>query len=146
MKKQLQTLMLVLSALGLSALPRTAEACDCSQPGDLPPLQFTPSDVVFLGRVVQVQLVEYVDLEVLETFHGRLARPVRVPIGRSDCDYFPTVPAILTVPTRRGMQFLVYGNIRDGKLVVGQCSGSGPLNEKTRELEVLRQRAQPRVR
>jgi hypothetical protein len=55
MKKQLQ--MLVLSALGLFALPRPADACDCVRGRVLPPVQFDPSDVVFLGRVVSTPRV-----------------------------------------------------------------------------------------
>jgi hypothetical protein len=86
MKKQLQVL--VLSALGLFALPRTADACDCARGRVLPPAQFGPSDVVFLGRVVQSQPLAYVEFEVLETFNGRVDRRVRILTARSDCDYF----------------------------------------------------------
>ena len=57
---------LVLSAVGLFALARTADACQCANGRVLPPVQFRPSDVVFLGRVVQSEPLTYVDLEVLE--------------------------------------------------------------------------------
>ena len=134
-KKQLR--MLLLSALGLFALPRTADACDCVRGRVLPPAQFGPGDVVFLGRVVRSQSLAYVELEVLETFNGRLDRRVRVPTGRSDCDYF--LPPVVT---KSGARFLVYGTmLDDGTLVVNRCLGSGPSNEKTLELERLRQRA-----
>jgi hypothetical protein len=138
MKRQLQ--MLVLSALGLFALPRTAHACDCVRGRVLPPVQFGPSDVVFLGRVVQSQPLAYVEFEVLEAFNGRVDRRVRVLTGRSDCDYF--LPPVVT---KSGTQFLVFGTIHDdGILEVSRCLGSGPSNQKTRELEILRQRARPR--
>ena len=99
MKKLLH--LFVLSALGLFALPRTADACDCVRGRVLPPVQFGPSDVVFLGRVVQSQPLAYIEFEVLETFHGRVDRRVRIPTGRSDCDYF--LPPVLT---KSGSQFL----------------------------------------
>jgi len=136
MKKPLQ--MLVLGALGLLALPRIADGCDCVRVP--PPVQFGPRDVVFVGRVLESKPLEYVEIEALETFHGRIDRRVRIPTGQSDCDYF--LPPVVT---KRGTQFLVYGIIRDdGTLVVNRCSGSGPLNRKTREVERLRQRAQRR--
>jgi len=72
MKKQLQ--MLVLSPLGLLALPRNADACDCVRGRVSPPAQFGSSDVVFLGRVVQSHPLTYVEFDVLETFNGRLDR------------------------------------------------------------------------
>lgn len=138
MKKQLQ--MLVLSVLGLFALPRTAHACDCVRGRVLPPAQFGPSDVVFLGRVARSQPLVYVEFEVLEAFNGRVDRRVRVLTGRSDCDYF--LPPVVT---KSGTRFLVFGTIHDdGILEVNRCLGSGPLNQKTRELEILRQRARPR--
>ena len=136
MKKQLQ--LVVLSALGLLALPRTVDACDCVRNRRLPPVQFGPTDVVFLGRIVQFQPLAYVDLDVLETFTGRADHRVRVPIGGSDCDYFlpPVAPKI-------GSQYLVYGTIHDdGTLEVNRCLGSGPSNQKTREIAILRRRAQ----
>jgi hypothetical protein len=47
--------------------------------------------------------------------------------------------------TKSGTRFLVFGTIHDdGILEVNRCLGSGPLNQKTRELEILRQRARPR--
>jgi hypothetical protein len=132
--------MLVLSALGLFALPHRADACDCVRGRVLPPVHFGPSDVVFLGRVVQAQPLAYVDLEVLETFNGGIDRRVHILTGRSDCDYF--LPPVLT---KVGTQFLVYGTVHDdGMLEVNRCSGSGPSNRKARELEILRQRAQHR--
>src|SRR5688572_11486767 len=118
MKKQLP--ILVLCALGLFALPRTANACSCIGGRVLPPVQFGPSDVVFLGRVVQSQPLAYVELEVLETFNGRVGRRVRIPTGRSDCDYF--LPPVLT---KTGTRFLIYGTIHDdGILEVSRCLGS----------------------
>jgi hypothetical protein len=134
MKKPL--LMLVLGVLGLLALPRAADACSCVRNRVLPPVQFGTSDVVFLGRVVQSQPVEYVDLDVLETFNGRVDRRVRILTGLSDCDYF-----LSPVVTKVGAQFLIYGTVHeDGILEVNRCLGSGPSNQKTRELGILRQR------
>ena len=140
MKKRLQ--MLVFSALGLVALPRTADACDYVSGRVLPPAQFGPSDVVFLGRVVQFQPLRYVEFDVLETFNGRVDRRVRILTARSDCDYF--LPPVVA---KSGTQFLIYGTIHDdGVLEVNRCMGSGPSNQKARELEILRQRARPRSR
>ena len=84
MKRQLQ--MLVLSALGLFALPRTAHACDCVRGRVLPPVQFGPSDVVFLGRVVQSQPLTYVEFEVLEADPRRITklRVHRLQTSRDD--------------------------------------------------------------
>jgi NADH-quinone oxidoreductase subunit N len=97
--------------------------------------------VVFLGRVVRSQPLVYVELDVLETFNGRLDRRVRILTGRSDCDYF--LPPVLT---KSGARFLVYGTLLDdGRLAVNRCLGSGPSNLKTHELERLRQRARERV-
>jgi hypothetical protein len=139
MRKQLQIL-LVFSALALFSLPRIAEACDCVRGPVSLPVQFGPKDVVFIGRVVQSRPLAYIELDVLETFNGRPDRRVRIPTGRSDCDYF--LPPVVM---KSGTQFLVYGTLLDdGTLVVNQCSGSGPLNRKARELERLRQRAQHR--
>ena len=138
MKKQLQ--ILIVSALGLFAGPRTADACDCVRGRALPPAQFGSSDVVFRGRVVQSQPLVYVEFEVLETFNGRVDRRVRILTGRSECDYF--LPPVVT---KSGTEFLVYGTIRDdGILEVNRCLGSGPSNLKTRELETLRQRVRLR--
>src|SRR5262249_60079621 len=106
MMKRLQTFVLI--ACGLFALPRTADACDCVRGRALPPAQFGPSDVVFLGRVIQSQPLAYVEFQVLETFNGRVARRVRIVTGRSDCDYF--LPPVIA---RSGMQFLVYGTVHD---------------------------------
>jgi len=137
MKNRLQVL--VFSALGLVAFPGTAHACDCVGGRVLPPAKFGPSDVVFLGRVVQFQPLAYVEFDVLETFNGRVDRRVRILTARSDCDYFlPPVVAEI------GTEFLIYGTIHDGMLEVGRCLGSGPSNQKIRELEILRQRARPR--
>ena len=134
-----QLLMIVLSVLGLFALPRTSDACSCVRGRALPPAQFGPSDVVFVGRVVQSQPLVYVEFEVLETFNGRVDRRVRVLTGRSDCDYF--LPPVVT---KSGTQFLVYGTIHDdGILEVNRCLGSGPSNRKTRELGILRQWTRP---
>jgi hypothetical protein len=92
MKKLLH--MLILGALGLFALPCTADACDCVRGRALPPVQFGPRDVVFLGRVVQSHPLTYVEFEVLEAFNGRVDRHIRIPTGRSDCDYF--LPPVVT--------------------------------------------------
>jgi hypothetical protein len=127
--------MVALSAFGLFALPRVATACDCASVS--PPAHFGPRDVVFVGRVVQSQPLKYVELEVVETFSGRPDRRVRIPIGRSDCDYF--LPPVVTTT---GTDFLVYASILDDRtLVVNRCSDSGPLNQKTHELRSLRRRA-----
>src|SRR5262245_40449893 len=135
MKKTLP--MVAFTAIGLFALPSTADACDCVGGRVLPPAQFGTEDVVFLGRVVQSKPLEYVEFEVVETFSGRIDRRVRVLTGRSDCDYF-----LPPVTTTRGAQFLVYGTIRnDRTLEVNRCLGSGPSNQKARELEILRHRA-----
>jgi hypothetical protein len=140
LKKPFQ--MLMLSALGLFALPYTADACDCASGRVLPPPQFGTTDVVFLGQVVRAQPLAYVDFEVLETFNGRIDGRVRILTGRSDCDYF--LPPVVT---NIGSQFLIYGTIHDdGILEVNRCFGSGPSNLKTRELEILRQRARPQVK
>jgi hypothetical protein len=140
MKKRLQ--LVVFSALGLFALPRPADACDCVRGRVLPPAQFGPSDVVFLGRVVQFQPLAFVEFDVLETFNGRVDRRVRILTARSDCDYF--LPPVVA---KSGAQFLIYGTIHDdGMLAVNRCLGSGPSNQKIRELEILRQRARPRPR
>jgi hypothetical protein len=133
-------LMLVLGALGLFVLPRTADACDCVTNRVLPPAQFGPTDVVFLGRVVGSQPLEYVEFEVLEPFNGRVDRRVRIVTGRSDCDYF--LPPVVA---KNCTQFIVYGTTHDdGSLEVNRCFGSGPSNRKTRELEILRRRERPR--
>jgi hypothetical protein len=129
--------MLVLCVLGLLALPGIAQACDCVREYVPSPEQFGPRDVVFLGRVVHAQPLAYVDLDVLETFNGRMERRVRIPTGRSDCDYF--LPPLVTAS---GTQFLVYATILDdGTLAVNRCAGSGPVHRKTDDLERLRQRA-----
>ena len=128
------------SALGLFAVPRTADACDCVGGRSLPPTLFVPRDIVFRARVIRSQPLEYIELEVLETFNGRVDRRVRVVTGRSDCDYF--VPPVVA---KRGNEFLIYGTtLDDGKLEVNRCGGSGPLIQKTRELEILRQRQRSR--
>ena len=135
MKKTLP--MVILTAIGLFALPCTADACDCVGGRVLPPAQFGTEDVVFLGRVVQSKPLEYVEFEVVETFSGRIDRRVRVLTGRSDCDYF--LPPVMT---NSGAQFLIYGTARnDRALEVNRCLGSGPSNQKARELEILRLRA-----
>ena len=137
-KKQLQ--MVVLSVVGLFALARAADACDCVRGRVLPPAQFGPSDVVFFGRVVQFKPLAFVEFDVLETFNGRVDRRVRILTARSDCDYF--LPPVVA---KSGIQFLIYGTIHDdGMLEVNRCLGSGPLNQKTRELAILRQRTRPR--
>src|SRR5262245_23488182 len=131
--------MLIFSALGLFALPYSTDACDCARGRVLPP-QFGATDVVFLGRVVRSQPLAYVEFDVLETFNGRVDRRVRIVTGRSDCDYF--LPPVVA---KRGNDFLIYGITHDdGKLEVNRCGGSGPLSQKTRELEILRLRQRSR--
>jgi len=116
-------------AIALFAVPGIAESCDFPLPR-----QFGPKDVVFIGRVIQSAALTYVELDVLETFHGRVDRRVRVPIGRSDCDYF--LPPIVA---NKGAEFLIDGFLADdGALVVNRCSGTGPLKEKAEELKRLR--------
>ena len=138
MMKRLQ--MFGLIAFGLFVLPRTADACDCVRGRALPPAEFGPSDVVFLGRVIHSQPLAYVELQVVETFNGRVDRRVRILTGRSDCDYF--LPPVIA---KSGMQFLVYGTVHDGgTLEVNRCLGSGPLNQKVREIEMLRRRERAR--
>ena len=131
---------LLFSAFGLFAVPSAAGACDCVGGRSLPPAQFGPRDIVFRARVIRSRPLEYVELEVLETFNGRVGRQVRVVTGGSDCDYF-----LPPVGAKRGNQFLIYGTTNDeGKLEVNRCGGSGPLSQKTRELEILRQRQRSR--
>jgi hypothetical protein len=131
---------LLLASLATFALPHTVAACDCVTRPFARRAQFGPRDVVFLGRVTAAQSLEYVEFEVVEAFTGRLDRRVRIPTGRSDCDYFnPPLAAAA------GDEFLVYATRLDEKtLVVNQCSGSGPLPRKNRELARLRQIARQR--
>jgi len=121
-------------AIALFAVPGIVESCDCVQVRVPLPRQFGPKDVVFIGRVVQSAALTYIELDVLETFHGRVDRRVRVPIGRSDCDYF--LPPIVA---NKGAELLIDGFIADdGALVVSRCSGTGPLKEKAEELKRMR--------
>jgi hypothetical protein len=131
---------LLLMSLASFALPRTAAACDCVTPPFAKRAQFGPRHVVFLGRMTAAQSLQYVEFEVLETFNGRPERRVRIPTGRSDCDYF-----LPPVAAAAGDEFLIYATRLDERtLVVGRCSGSGPLAQKNRELARLRQLAQQR--
>jgi hypothetical protein len=126
-------LIVVLSVFALFALPRIASACDCARPSWQQRLD--GSDVIFAGRVVQSQPLQYVELEVRETFKGRLIGRVRIVTGSSDCDYF-----LPPVATKSGTEFLIYGTLIEGKVTVSRCLGSGPLEKKTGELRRLRQR------
>ena len=128
-QRQLQ--IAVLSSLGLVAFPHVADACDCGR--NPRPARLTSSDVIFVGRVVQSQPLAFVELEVRETFNGKLDGRVRIATGQSDCDYF--LPPVVTL---RGSEFLVYGTIRDGKVLVSSCSNTGPVGRKIRELRQLR--------
>ena len=127
-------ILLNVCAIALFAVPGIAESCDCGQVRVPLPRPFGPKDVVFVGRVVQSAALTYVELDVLETLHGRVDRRVRVPIGRSDCDYF--LPPIVA---NKGAEFLIDGFLADdGALVVNRCSGTGPLKEKAEELKRMR--------
>jgi hypothetical protein len=123
---------LILAVLAFFAPARTAEACDCVR---VPaPAKFGPKDVVFIGRIVEFRSLQYVELEVVEKFHGNLNRRVRIPTARSDCDYF--LPPLVV---KTGEQFLIYATILDdGTMAVSRCSDSGPLNEKARQIARLR--------
>lgn len=125
-------LIVVLGLLGLTIFPAIAEACSCGRLSWQERL--ASSDSIFLGRVVDAQPLQYVEMEVGETFKGRVARRVRIPTGQSDCDYF--LPPIMA---ERGMQFLIYASIRDGRVAVSRCLGSGPVDSKSDELARLRQ-------
>jgi hypothetical protein len=125
-------LIVFFGSLGLVALPRVADACDCVRD---PRVARSASDVIFVGRVVQSQALAFVELEVRETFKGKLEDRVRIATAQSDCDYF--LPPVVTP---RGSEFLVYGTIRDGKVSVSRCADPGPVGGKVRELRELRQR------
>jgi hypothetical protein len=129
---QKQLLIVFLSSLGLVVLPRVVDACDCVR--DPRPAR-SSSDVIFVGRVVQSQPLAFVELEVRETFKGKLEGRVRIATGQNDCDYF--LPPVVTP---RGSEFLVYGTVRDGKVLVNRCADPGPVGGRIRELRELRQR------
>jgi len=130
--KHMRAVLLVV--LGLVAFPRAAAACSCVR--NLSWQQrLAMSDAVFVARVVGSQRLEWVDLQVRETFKGKVDPQVRIPTGASDCDYF-LPPVIATT----GAEFLIYASIFDGRLRVGRCLGSGTVDEKRSEVQRLRQR------
>jgi hypothetical protein len=120
---------IVLVALGLSALGALAYACDCRALSWEERL--AASDLVVLARVVEAKALACVVVDVRETFKGRAARRLRIPTDESDCDYF--LPPVVATP---GMELLIYATVRDGRVSVNRCLGSGPVN--TDELMRLR--------
>jgi hypothetical protein len=123
----------MLVVLGLVAFPRAAAACSCERLA--PQQQLAMADAVFVGRVVGSQPLAWVDLQVRETFKGKLDPQVRVPSAVSDCDYF-----LPPVTATTGRDFLIYATVVDGKLTVSRCLGSGTVEERRSDLERLRQR------
>jgi hypothetical protein len=132
-RKSRQWLIVMLSVFALFALPRTADACDCARSSWQQRLD--SSDVIFVGRVVQSQPLQYVELEVRDMFKGHLSRRIRVVTGYSDCDYF--LPPVVT---KSGNQFLIYGTVVDGKVTVSRLPWLGATGTEDRELRLLRQR------
>lgn len=123
---------LAFSLLAFSVFPRLAYACNCARIAWQE--QVALSDAIFVGRVVEARPLDYVVLEVRERFKGHLSRQVRIPTGESDCDYF-----LPPVGAERGMDFLIYATVREGRVTVNRCLGSGPAGTKADELARLRQ-------
>ena len=119
------------SLIGVGFFPHTAAACSCAPLSA--PEQFSLSDVVFLGRVVDARPLAYVLVEVRETFKGQAAGRLRIPTGRNDCDYF--LPPVVA---ERGTDFLIYAARPEKELVVTRCFNSGPASTKADEIARLR--------
>jgi hypothetical protein len=123
----------LLGVLGLAAFPRAAAACSCERLSSQQ--QLAMADAVFIGRIVGSQPLAWVDLQVRETFKGKLDPQVRIPTAANDCDYF-----LPPVTATTGRDFLIYATVVDGKPTVNRCLGSGPVEQRREDLERLRQR------
>lgn len=106
-------------------------ACDCSSLSVEQRLR--ESDSVFLGSVVTYEPLVSVQLRVHETFKGVPGTTVRVPIGKSDCDYF--LPPVHAKP---GDRFVIFMSQRAGRRSISRCLGSSPESNATSELVTLR--------
>ncbi len=115
----------------LTLLWGTSSACDCSSLSLEQRLR--ESDSVFLASVATHEPLVLVQLRVHETFKGFPGRAVRVPVGRSDCDYF--LPPVHAKP---GDRFVIFLSRREGLLSVNRCLGSVPEHEAAQEIAALR--------
>jgi hypothetical protein len=122
-----------LFALALSLSSPSVEACDC---GELPLSErVTLSDVILVGEVTSYRPLAEIRFRILERLKGNITgAELSVAMSGSDCDYF--LPPIHPVA---GQRFLIFGTTaRVGTTTVSRCLGTGPLAEKTQELNTLR--------
>ena len=120
-------------------MPSPAAACSCATSSD-PCVAITAADVVFVGRVTEIEPGSYeppnvraamARFEVAEVLFGTLPRAVALRDGGgASCFY----------GFRTGHEYLVYAKYRDGGLEAGLCSRTGELADRRHEVEVLRER------
>ena len=121
---------LTIAVLAVLALATIADACDCRSMSWQE--RFGASDLVFVGRVVDVRPLAHVIVDVRETFKGAPPGRLQIPAVESDCDYF-LPPVVVT----RGSEFLIYATAGDGRVSASRCLGSGPVPQRGDELARL---------
>ena len=95
--------------------------------------QFERSPLVVLGRVVRAVGSAEILLVVEEQFKGARADTLRLHRTDSSCEYFEKMPSV-------GARHLLLIGTHNGPMTVGECSGSGRLDEREAELGWLRTR------
>ena len=138
MKRCLQIVAICL--LGLGALPRVTQACDCAVPPPSPLNQrmareAAASAAIFLGQVLEVTS-DHVVFKVLEPYKGDLGDQIALPAGPSDCDYIGEW-------MKPGDNHLIYVKTFKEKIKVYEvrvsiCGGSGTASRRADEIEYLR--------
>ena len=89
--------------------------------------------LVVLGRVLGTDSLAEIVVVVEEQFKGARADTLRLRRTDSSCEYFEKVPSL-------GARYALLIGTHNGPMTVGECSGSGRLEEREAELGWLRSR------
>jgi hypothetical protein len=127
---------------GLLLASSGALACQCRELSL--PVRIVGADVILVGRVSEAVPLKMVTVQPLEVLKGRVAGPVTIPTGETDCDFF--VPP---VEPKVGDEFLLYlRKVKNSKVkdhfTASRCLASGPMPEKEEELKAVRKRLRPK--
>ena len=126
----LQRSFMVASVLSLAAAAPLM-ACKC-RPSTFQ-AQFDRSPLVVLGRVLRTDSLAEIVIVVEEQFKGARADTLRLRRTDNSCEYFEKVPSV-------GARYVLLIGTHNGPMTVGECSGSGRLEEREAELGWLRSR------
>ena len=107
--------------------------CPCSEV-ETPAEAFEGDSQVFVATVLKIdrsQKTVSVSLRVTEPFKGLSgAGSISIESAKDGCMY----------PFEVGRQYLVYGQVKDGKMTTSVCRRTGPFAWSSKEIDLLRKR------